>query len=131
MVVTVSSPKTRSVRPLRIALLGITFLVAAAGCGSTNSHPVTITFRIGEARTYNASQLPARSTLVCRVNWREDGRTVPYVATIDVPSWSSWDPHLSYGWTQSSVVGDTYFGMKSENHGKLLRVSCAHRPGGL
>jgi hypothetical protein len=104
--------------------------VALAGCGSAPKL-IRVSFRVGETKTYDAVQLPAHSTLVCRVNRREDGRAVPYIVTLDVPAWSSWDAHLIYGWTESSVVGDIYFGMKPGGHGKLLRVSCAHSPGGL
>jgi hypothetical protein len=78
-------------------------------------------FRVGETKTYNASQLPAHSTLVCRVNRREDGRIVPYSNTIDVPTWSTWDPHTNYGWTQANVTNDIWFGSEPQQNGKRLR----------
>ena len=104
--------------------------VAATGCGSSQK-PIKVAFHVGETRVFDASQLPARSILTCRVNRREAGRTVPYIDTIEMPSWSTWDRQPTGGWGQSNVVGDIWFGMRPAKHGSQVRVSCARSPGGL
>jgi hypothetical protein len=111
----------------RFALV-VALSLSIVACGG-RPKPIKIAFHVGESKTFDAAQLPADSTLTCRVVRQEDGQPVPYSDTIDVPAWSSWNANVTYGWMQSSVVGDIYFGIRSEKRGKLLRVSCAHTHG--